>query len=139
MQPFIRPRKLKWRVAQYQGMYQVNSPDHGLGDEEEIHEDAAVLTQCSSHRDRTVNRKEPMSNPLQQGNSRDKDNTHQWERINVVVAKVGVIGHMIAHRLNKGIFVVDVVVGTREDETQEEEEEEEVCNVDEDVMEEISL
>ena len=111
MQPFTRPRKLKWRVAQYQGMYRVNSPDHGLGDEKEIHEDAAVSTQCSSHRDRTVNHKEPMSNPLQQGSSRDKDNTHQWERINAVVAKVGVIGHMIAHRLNKGIFVVDVVVG----------------------------
>ena len=110
MQQSIRLRKLKWRVEQCQAMYQVNSPDHGLEDEEEIHEDAAVSMQCSSHQDRTVNRKEPMSNPLQQGNSRDKDNTHQWERINAVVAKVGVIGHMIAHRLNKGISVVDVVV-----------------------------
>ena len=112
MQPFIRQRKLKWRVAQCQEMYQVNSPDHGLGDVEEIREDAAVSTQYSKHQDRTINHKDPMSNHLQQGNSRDKGNTHQWERINAVAAKVGVIGHTIAHRLSKGISMVDVVVGT---------------------------
>ena len=139
MQPFIRPRKLKWRVAQCPEMYKVNSPDHGLKDAEEIHEAAVVSTLCSHHQDRAINHKDPMSNHLQQGNSRDKGNTHQWERINAVVAKVGIIGLMIAHHLNKVISVVDVVVGTREEEPQEEEEEEEVYNVDKDAIAEISL
>ena len=71
-----------------------------------------------------------MPNHLQQVNSKDKNSTHPWDTISATIAKDGDTCPMTAHRLNKAITVVDVVVvKTCEEEELEAEEEEETCNV----------
>ena len=57
-----------------------------------------------------------MDRPLQLVNHKGRNNTRQLGTINAVAAKVGDIGHMIAHRLNPVIFVVAVVEDTQEEE-----------------------
>ena len=66
---------------------------------------------------------------MQQVSSKDKSTIPQWISINAVAAKDGDIGPTNAHRLNRAISVVDVVVvGTYEEGPQEGEEEEGQCN-----------
>ena len=98
-------------------------------DEEDIHEAVAVSMQFSNHQVRVTNHKDQMPNHLQQVNSKDKNSTHPWDTISATVAKDGDTCPMTAHRLNKAITVVDVVVvEICEEEELEVEEEEEMCN-----------
>ena len=99
-------------------------------DVEDIREAVAVSTQFSNHQVRVIDHKDPMPNHLQQVNSKDKNSIHLWATISVTAAKDGDILPMIAHRLNKAITVVDVVVvETCVEEPQEVAEEEETFNV----------
>ena len=79
-------------------------------DEDDIHEAVAVSMQFSNHQVRVTNHKDQMPNHLQQVNSKDKNSTHPWDIISATVAKDGDMCPMTAHRLNKAITVVDVVV-----------------------------
>ena len=111
-------------------MHKANSPDHGHVGEEDMHEVAAISMQYSNHLGKVVNPKNTVDNHLQPVRHKDKNIIHQWISINAVAAKDGDIGPTNAHRLNKVIFAVDVVVaGTCEEEPQEDEEEEGICNV----------
>ena len=72
-----------------------------------------------------------MPNHLPQVNSKDKNSTHPWDTISATAAKDGDMCPMIAHRLNKVITVVDVVVvETCVEEPQEVAEEEGTYSVD---------
>ena len=99
-------------------------------DVEDIHEAVAVSMQFSNHQVRVINHKDQMPNHLQQVNSKDKNSTHPWDTISATVAKDGDTCPMTAHRLNKAITVVDVVVvETCVEEPQEVAEEEGTFNV----------
>ena len=110
MQQYIKPRRSRWLVALCREIFKTNSPDHGLGGVEDFPGVAVVSTQCSNHRDNTIKCKHPVDNRLQLAKLKGKNNTHQLGTINVAAAKVGAIGHMNAHHLNKVTFVVVDVV-----------------------------
>ena len=100
-------------------------------DVEEIREAAAVSMQFSNHQVRATSHKDPIPNHLQKVNSKDKNSTHPWDIISATVAKDGDTCPMTAHRLNKAITVVDVVVvETCVEDPQEVVEEEETYSVD---------
>ena len=99
-------------------------------DEDDIHEAVAVSMPFSNPQVRVINHKDQMPNHLQQVNSKDKNSTHPWDTTSATVAKDGDTCPMTAHRLNKAITVVDVVVvAICEEGEREAGEEEEICNV----------
>ena len=123
-------RKSRWLVAPCQVIHQAKRPDQGIAGVEDFHGVAVVSMQCNNRLDRAVNLKDSMDNHLQQVRNKNRNIIHQWISINAVAAKDGDIGPTNAHRLNKVISAVDVVVvGTFEEEPQEDEEEEETCSV----------
>ena len=134
MQRFIRRRRSRWPAAQWQERIPVNSPDHGLVDEEDTQEDVAVSMQFSSHQVRATKHKDQILNQLQQVNNKDKNSIPRWDTINATAAKDMDILPMYAHRLNKEIIVVDVVVDEIcvEEPQEDVEVEEEICSEDED-------
>ena len=97
-------------------MCRASSPDHGQEGVEDMHEVEAGSTQFSNHLGKAVNHKEPVVQHLQPVRCKDRNNTHQLGIISAVAAKVGDIGPMIAHRLNKIVSVVAVVEGLHEEE-----------------------
>ena len=111
-----KQRRLKWPEALLQETCRASSPDHGRVGVEDMHEGEAVSTQYSNHMGKTFNHREPVLRPLQLVNHKGRNNTRQLGTINAVAAKVGDIGHMIAHRLSRTVFVVAVVEDTQEEE-----------------------
>ena len=102
-------------------------------DEEDTPEDVAVSMQCSSHQVRATKHKDQILNHLQQVNNKDKNSIPRLDTINATAAKDMDILPMYAHRLNKEIIVVDVVVDEiYVEEPQEDGEEETTCSEDED-------